>query len=109
MRHQVENGTLVLRPEEPWIAINEGEIAAALDTALADHRNCSVVMLDLERVYEIDSRGVGLVIELNRRCRQLGLELQARSLAPLVRRVFDLFQLGRLFTVEQPTPLTAPK
>jgi anti-anti-sigma factor len=102
MRHWMENGTLVLCPEEPLIAISEDQMAAAFEAALADRHGCSVVMLDLGQVHEVDSRGIGLVIGLNRSCHELGLELRARSLQPLVRRVFDLFQLGRLFTVELP-------
>jgi anti-anti-sigma factor len=67
------------------------------------------VLLDLSDVREIDSRGVGLIVDLNRRCRERGFAFRARGLTPHVQRIFDLFQLGRLFPVEpQPSPTAAP-
>ncbi len=100
MRHETRDGALVLLPEEPLIAAREDEIAAEIAAAFAARRGCSAVLLDLSGVREIDSRGIGLIVDLNRRCREAGLELRARGLTPHLLRVFDLFQLGRLFPVE---------
>lgn len=102
MLQSARDGILKLAPDQPLIAINEGELGADMAEALAVHAGqFSDVWFDLSRVREIDSRGVGLVVDLHRRCRQQGAHLRVTGVSPHVRRVFDLFQLGTLFPVEE--------
>ena len=102
MLQSARDGTLTLAPEQPLIALNEGELGADMAEALAVHAGqFSDVCFDLSRVTEIDSRGVGMVVDLHRRCRQQGAHLRVTGVTPHVRRVFDLFQLAALFPVEE--------
>ncbi len=102
MLQSARDGILKLAPEQPLIAVNEGELGADLAEALAVHAGqFSDVCFDLSRVREIDSRGVSLVVDLHRRCRQQGAHLRVTGVTPHIRRVFDLFQLGALFPVEE--------
>jgi anti-anti-sigma factor len=102
MLQSAQDGTLTLAVEQPLIAVHEGELGADLAEALAVHAGqFSDVCFDLSRVREIDSRGIGLVVDLHRRCRQQGAHLRVTGVTPHIRRVFDLFQLGALFPVEE--------
>ena len=102
MLQGVRDGTLTLASEVALIAIHEAELGTDIAEAMAVHAGrFSEVIFDLSRVREIDSRGIGLVVELNRRCRQQGAHLRVTGVTPHIRRVFDLFQLGALFPVEE--------
>jgi anti-anti-sigma factor len=96
------DGTLTLASELELIAVHEAELGTDIAEAMAVHAGqFSEVVCDLSRVREIDSRGIGLVVDLHRRCRQQGAHLRVTGVSPHIRRVFDLFQLGALFPVEE--------
>ncbi len=97
----VKDGTLLLTPDLPLVAVNEDELHADFAEAVAaDGRGCATVVLDLARVREIDSRGVSVIVELHRLCRREGHAFCVIGVTAHVRRVLDLFQLSTLFPVE---------
>lgn len=103
MERTLRDGTIFLVPDKPLIAAHEETVTRELAAALAQREGARSVVLDLAQVREVDSRGIALIVELHRRCREQGLALVAVGLTDHVRRVFDLFQMESLFPIE-PAP-----
>jgi len=96
----MQDGTLVLKPDVPLIALHEAEVGCDIaEAVIARDDDCVAVVLDLSLVREIDSRGVSVVVDLHRRCRQQGLAFCVAGVTDHVRRVLDLFQLATLFPI----------
>lgn len=100
MERTLRDGTIFLVPDKPLIAAHEETVTRELTAALAQREGARSVVLDLAQVREVDSRGIALIVELHRRCREQGLALVAVGLTDHVRRVFDLFQMESLFPIE---------
>lgn len=58
------------------------------------------LLIDLSEVSLIDAGTLGVLVRLLQRCRAEGGEVRLGNVQPLVRRVLEVTELGRLFPVE---------
>lgn len=100
MKYEATDSTLILTPEEPLIAAYEDQHSGQWRGLIHGQTNWSAVTLDLCLVKEVDSRGINLVVDLYRSCRQRGSAFAVKGATDHVKRVFDLLKLESLFPVE---------
>ena len=62
---------------------------------------CSEVVLDLASAEVVDSLGITLMLGLFKTCQQKQLAFKVEGASPDLMRVFKLFSLPRLFTVQE--------
>ena len=101
---------------DDWVAtiVVSGELdlatAPRLSAAVAEHSDAKLLVLDLTAVTFIDSTGVRVLIEADRRCAGSGSRLAVLAGDGPVRRLLDLCELdGRLALVtEHPSPAAQP-
>ncbi len=101
MKYDVRADSLVLQPEEPVIAAMEDLLRSQWQGLLQAQDRWASVTLDLSLVKEIDSRGINLLIDLYRNCSQRDIPFAVRGASAHIKRVFDLFRLESLFTIEE--------
>jgi anti-anti-sigma factor len=84
--------------------------APQLSAAVAEHHDAGLLVLDLTAVTFIDSTGVRLLIQTDRRCARSGSRLMVLAGDGPVRRVLELCKLdGRLTLVtDHPSPAVSP-
>jgi len=66
-----------------------------LDSLHAAH--ATELQLDLGDVREVDIGGIGILVLVQKRARELGMETRLVNAPPAVRRMLDLTQLSHLF------------
>jgi anti-anti-sigma factor len=83
------------------VAVNEEE----LDAGVADDfrhdmapvlKDCRKLVLDLDRVQFVDSRGCGVILSCLKHVSTAGGDLKLCRVAPPVRMVFDLIRMDRI-------------
>jgi anti-anti-sigma factor len=57
------------------------------------------VILDMAGVEAIDSSGLGTLLFLDKKCRELGGELKIISISPEVKRVIEIVQFDKIFLI----------
>ncbi len=62
-------------------------------------KTCSMVIVDLERVRFMDSTGIGSLVALNTRMQGLEIPLHLLKPSVQVRKVLELVQLARYFSM----------
>ena len=76
------------------ITISETEV---LLNAVGMQFDAAVVVLDLARVSGIDAYGLGVLLELRERTRSKGIEFTLMNATRLVRQVFEITCLNKVF------------
>lgn len=73
-------------------------------------KQCAMVILDLEHVRFMDSTGIGCLVVLNTRLQGLGVPLYLLKPSMQVRKVLELVQLSKFFTmIDDPASLSLPE
>jgi anti-sigma B factor antagonist len=72
---------------------NADDMRAALEPVLRDHRK---VVLDMNRVEFVDSRGCGVILSCLKSLAERGGDLKLCRVTPSVRTVFDLIRLHKM-------------
>jgi anti-sigma B factor antagonist len=67
---------------------------------LLDGQDVDRFVVDLAHVELVDSSGLGLLLDLLRLCREMGLPMALRAVPERVRRLLDLTGLDELIDVE---------
>ena len=104
----------VQRDDELATITVRGELDLAtvpqLSAAVAEHHDAGLLVLDLTAVTFIDSTGVRVLIQTDRRCARSGARLAVQAGDGPVRRLLGLCKLdGRLALVtEHPSPAAQP-
>jgi anti-sigma B factor antagonist len=96
-----------LRESGRSVVVLDGELDLASvpdlrSAALAalDEPECSVLVLDLERLTFLDSTGIGCWIELRNHAEQLGKTVEFRSIPSAARRTVTIAGLAGLFGID---------
>ena len=88
-----------LRIPHRLVADTRGEIRDSalrhLETLQAEH--AAELLIDLADVREVDIGGIGILVLVQKRARELGIETRLLHTPPAVRRMLDLIQLSHLF------------
>ncbi|GAB1543047.1 hypothetical protein NUACC21_57210 [Scytonema sp. NUACC21] len=88
----------VIRPDGSLNSANALEFERQLTTALTQYE-CSVLLLDLEKVESMDSAGVLALVSALKLAQRLGRRLSLCSVPPAIKIIFELTQLDSLFEI----------
>ena len=77
----------------------EDEFRAEAERVLAEP-GVTALVVDLAEVELLDSSGLGLLVDLLRLCRDLGIDMSLRHVPDRVVRMLDLTGLDQVITVE---------
>ena len=88
----------IIRPQGSLNAVNAVKLEQELDAAL-NQTDKTFVLVDLEEVDLIDSRGLMALISGVREAKQLEQRLCLCSVSPAHRIIFELTQLDRVFEI----------
>ncbi len=100
-----DGSTALLRPLSSCLSHGSGQAARdRLRVAVFDQvdRGRSRILLDLEFIELMDSGGLGWLISLANRLEELEASLALCGVNAAVRRLFELTQLDRVFTILEP-------
>ena len=90
---------LRLVPKEDLVASTVESLRLSLTKALEGAKGG--IILDLNKVQQIDSLGITLVLGLFKTCQKQGLEFRIEGAHPDIQRVFKLFNLTKFFSVAE--------
>lgn len=101
--HQTKDagGVVVVRVEGQLIVGNRQELKDLIGAAL--DRGERKFLIDFGRTGYIDSSGLGALVSLSKRVRELGGELRLSGLNEDLRSLFELTKLDTLFSISDST------
>jgi anti-sigma B factor antagonist len=88
--------TIVTVPGKDLDASNADEFRRNLGPVL---KNCRKLVLDLEHVQFVDSRGCGVILSCLKHVSSAGGDLKLCRVAPLVREVFELIRMDQICAI----------
>ena len=105
------NGVVVVQVEGQLIVGNRHELKDLVQAAL--ERGERRVLIDFSRTGYIDSSGLGALVSISKRIREVGGELRLSGLNDDLRSLFELTKLDTLFAItetpEQALPASSPR
>ncbi|MFH7028315.1 MAG: STAS domain-containing protein [Heteroscytonema crispum UTEX LB 1556] len=90
----------VIRPEGSLNAANALKFARELTTAIVEN-DCSILLVDFERVEFIDSHGLIALVSALKMAQSLGRRLSLCSVSPAIKIIFELTQLDQVFEISE--------
>jgi anti-anti-sigma factor len=96
-RHQEANGITVVRVDGQLIVGNRHELKELIQAALDQGERR--ILVDFSETGYIDSSGLGALVSIAKRVREVGGELRLSGLNDDLRSLFELTKLDTLFTI----------
>ncbi len=93
------NGVVVVQVEGQLIVGNRHELKDLVQAAL--ERGDRRLLIDFSRTGYIDSSGLGALVSISKRIREVGGELRLSGLNDDLRSLFELTKLDTLFTITE--------
>jgi anti-anti-sigma factor len=95
---EVSGNAVIARPQ---ISIMDDaalkKLERAIDDACKDHADLHLVILDLSSVTTIPSLGLGLLVQVQNKCRARQQRVKLAGVQPHMRKVFNITRLDRIF------------
>ncbi len=95
---KINNG-LSLQPDSNLISVNFGGVRDAFINALGQEP--ASVVLDLEKVEQVDAYGLALIVGLFKSLQRESRELKLINVHPELMALFDLIHLNRYFEIKE--------
>lgn len=95
--HQDASGVTVVRVDGQLIVGNRQELKELIQTAV--DRGERRILVDFSRTGYIDSSGLGALVSVSKRVREVGGELRLSGLNEDLRSLFELTKLDTLFAI----------
>ncbi len=93
------NGVVVVQAEGQLIVGNRHELKDLVQSAL--ERGERRLLVDFSRTGYIDSSGLGALVSISKRIREMGGELRLSGLNDDLRSLFELTKLDTLFAITE--------
>jgi anti-sigma B factor antagonist len=93
------NGVVVVQVEGQLIVGNRHELKELVQAAL--ERGERRLLIDFSRTGYIDSSGLGALVSISKRIREVGAELRLSGLNDDLRSLFELTKLDTLFAITE--------
>jgi anti-sigma B factor antagonist len=93
------NGVVVVQVEGQLIVGNRHELKDLVQAAL--ERGERRLLIDFSRTGYIDSSGLGALVSISKRIREVGAELRLSGLNDDLRSLFELTKLDTLFAITE--------
>jgi anti-sigma B factor antagonist len=93
------NGVVVVQVEGQLIVGNRHELKDLVQAAL--ERGERRLLIDFSRTGYIDSSGLGALVSISKRVREVGAELRLSGLNDDLRSLFELTKLDTLFAITE--------
>ena len=93
------NGVVVVQVEGQLIVGNRHELKDLVQAAL--DRGERRLLIDFSRTGYIDSSGLGALVSISKRIREVGAELRLSGLNDDLRSLFELTKLDTLFAITE--------
>ena len=94
---QEASGVTVVRVDGQLIVGNRHQLKELIQTAL--DRGARRILVDFSETGYIDSSGLGALVSISKRARELGGELRLSGLNDDLRSLFELTKLDTLFAI----------
>ena len=96
-QHQDQSGVTVVRMDGQLIVGNRQELKDVIQAAL--DRGERRILVDFSHTGYIDSSGLGALVSISKRVREVGGELRLSGLNEDLRSLFELTKLDSLFSI----------
>jgi anti-anti-sigma factor len=90
-------GSVVTLCPRGRIVVNE---TVALERAVGNQTEASLIVLDLATVTAIDAHGLGILLALRQQAQSKGIELRLVNVSRLIWRVLEITRLNSVFDVK---------
>ena len=95
---EVTAGALVARPEIKLLdELSLKNLVRAIDDACREHAGVQLVILDLSSVQILPSLGLGLLVQIQNKCKARQQAVKLAGVQPQIRQVLAITRLDRIF------------